>query len=77
MKDQIALAGRAAKDHLYGIDTAGIVFADADDFLIIRANWDNKDLNIKKTAADINIGADSFVFVDVQPSASIAKTSAS
>ena len=38
-----------------------------DDFLIIRANWDNKDLNIKKTAADINIGADSFVFVDDNP----------
>ena len=36
MKDQIALAGRAAKDHLYGINTAGIVFADTDDFLIIR-----------------------------------------
>ena len=38
-----------------------------DDFLIINANWDNKDVNIKKAAADINIGADSFVFVDDNP----------
>ena len=38
-----------------------------DDFAVIKANWDNKDINIKKTAADINIGADSFVFVDDNP----------
>ena len=38
-----------------------------DDFLIIKANWDNKDINIKNTAAEINIGADSFVFVDDNP----------
>ncbi len=38
-----------------------------DDFLIIKANWDNKDINIANTAREINIGADSFVFVDDNP----------
>lgn len=38
-----------------------------DDFLIIKANWDNKDLNIANTAREINIGSDSFVFVDDNP----------
>ena len=38
-----------------------------DDFLIIKANWDNKDINIANTAKEINIGADSFVFVDDNP----------
>ena len=38
-----------------------------DDFLIIKANWDNKDISIANTAKEINIGADSFVFVDDNP----------
>ena len=32
-----------------------------DDFLVIKANWDNKDINIRKTASELNLGADSFV----------------
>mgnify|MGYP003749092273 CR=1 FL=1 len=38
-----------------------------DDFLVIKANWDNKDINIRKTASELNLGADSFVFVDDNP----------
>ena len=38
-----------------------------DDFIIIKANWDNKDINIANTAKEINIGSDSFVFVDDNP----------
>ena len=38
-----------------------------DDFLVIKANWENKDRNIVQTAQEINIGADSFVFVDDNP----------
>ena len=38
-----------------------------DDFLIIKANWDNKDINIAGIAKELNIGADSFVFVDDNP----------
>lgn len=38
-----------------------------DDFLVIKANWENKNTNIANTAAEINIGADSFVFIDDNP----------
>ncbi|MBP5655650.1 MAG: HAD-IIIC family phosphatase [Clostridiales bacterium] len=38
-----------------------------DDFLIIKANWENKNTNIANTAAEINIGADAFVFIDDNP----------
>ena len=38
-----------------------------DDFIIIKANWDNKDRNIANIASELNIGSDSFVFVDDNP----------
>ena len=38
-----------------------------DDFIIIKANWENKDRNIANTAQELNIGSDSFVFVDDNP----------
>ncbi len=38
-----------------------------DDFIIIKANWDNKDRNIANIATELNIGSDSFVFVDDNP----------
>lgn len=38
-----------------------------DDFLIIKANWENKAKNISETAAELDLGADSFVFVDDNP----------
>ena len=38
-----------------------------DDFILIKANWDNKDRNIANIAKELNIGADSFVFVDDNP----------
>lgn len=40
---------------------------DLDDFQVIKANWDNKDLNIKEIASEINIGIDSIVFLDDNP----------
>ena len=39
----------------------------ADDFACIKANWENKDLNMRAIAAQLNLGADSFVFVDDNP----------
>lgn len=39
----------------------------SDDFILIKANWENKDRNILQTAAELNIGADSIVFVDDNP----------
>lgn len=38
-----------------------------DDFLLIKANWENKDRNIAETAAQINILPESIVFVDDNP----------
>lgn len=38
-----------------------------EDFLIIKANWQNKDRNIIEIADEINIGLDSLVFVDDNP----------
>lgn len=38
-----------------------------DDFLIIKANWEPKNINIAAIASQINIGADAIVFVDDNP----------
>ncbi len=38
-----------------------------DDFVIIKANWENKDKNLLDIAADLNIFPDSIVFVDDNP----------
>ncbi|MBE6084543.1 MAG: HAD-IIIC family phosphatase [Selenomonas ruminantium] len=38
-----------------------------EDFLIIKANWENKDKNILEIAQELNIGTDSLVFVDDNP----------
>lgn len=38
-----------------------------DDFIIIKANWENKDRNISETASQLNILPDSIVFVDDNP----------
>ncbi|MCH5324079.1 MAG: HAD-IIIC family phosphatase [Eubacterium sp.] len=38
-----------------------------DDFIIIKANWENKDRNIADIAAGLNIGEDALVFVDDNP----------
>ncbi len=37
------------------------------DFIVIKANWENKDRNIAQTASEINILPESFVFVDDNP----------
>ena len=38
-----------------------------EDFLVIKANWENKDRNITEIAGELNIGTDSLVFVDDNP----------
>jgi FkbH-like protein len=35
-----------------------------DDFIVTKVNWENKDKNIKDIAEELNLGLDSFVFVD-------------
>lgn len=39
----------------------------ADDFAAMAVNWDPKPQNIRKIAADLNLGLDSFVFLDDSP----------
>lgn len=38
-----------------------------EDFLVIKANWNTKDQNLREIAEELNIGLDSFVFVDDNP----------
>lgn len=38
-----------------------------DDFIVIKADWENKDRNLAQTAAQMNLGIDSFVFADDNP----------
>ncbi len=38
-----------------------------DDFTLIKANWNPKDINLKETAAALELGTDAFVFVDDNP----------
>lgn len=38
-----------------------------DDFVIIKANWNQKDINIKETAAELNLLEESLVFIDDNP----------
>lgn len=38
-----------------------------DDFVAIKANWEPKPLNIEHLARELNLGLDSFVFIDDNP----------
>lgn len=38
-----------------------------DDFIVIKANWETKDRNMQAIASELNLGIDSFVFVDDNP----------
>ena len=38
-----------------------------DDFVVFRANWQDKPANVREMAATLNLGIDSFVFVDDNP----------
>ncbi len=38
-----------------------------EDFVVIKANWETKDRNLAMTAAEMDLGVDSFVFADDNP----------
>jgi FkbH-like protein len=38
-----------------------------DDFIVIKANWETKDRNLVATASEMDLGIDSFVFADDNP----------
>lgn len=52
-----AIAGLKKKDNTLKLD----------DFIIIKANWNSKDLNLAEIANELNIGLDSIVFIDDNP----------
>jgi FkbH-like protein len=54
-------------DVLEAIDTNPMMVLRRDDFAVIRANWEPKAENIVKIAEELNLGTDSFVFIDDNP----------
>ncbi len=65
----VMLSVSSKNDHENAI--AGLKHPDSvlspDDFLVIKANWEPKNLNIAAIAKQINIGSDAIVFVDDNP----------
>ncbi|MBR0034864.1 MAG: HAD-IIIC family phosphatase, partial [Synergistaceae bacterium] len=55
--DDIARSGFSHPDSVLSVD----------DFVAFYANWDAKDVNIRRIAQEINIGLDSLVFIDDNP----------
>lgn len=65
----ILLNINSKNDHenaLAGLNNPGSLLK-PDDFIIIKANWENKNKNMIDISEELNIGADSFVFVDDNP----------
>lgn len=50
----------AGLNHIEGI-------LNADEFIVIKANWENKDTNISQIANELNLSSDSIVFIDDNP----------
>ena len=65
----VLLAVNSKNDHENAV--AGLNHPDGvlkpDDFVAIKANWENKDGNMRAIAAELNLGTDSFVFIDDNP----------
>ena len=55
--EENALAGLARPDSVLK----------ADDFIVIKANWNPKDRNLVEIANELNIGSDAMVFIDDNP----------
>lgn len=54
------------EDALMGLNHPSSVLKE-DDFILIKANWENKNHNISAIAQELNIGEDSLVFIDDNP----------
>lgn len=55
------------EDALGGINNHPDMILREKDFVAIKANWDPKPLNIEELSKELNIGLDSFVFIDDNP----------
>lgn len=56
-----------SEDALAGINEHPDMVLREKDFVAIKANWDPKPVNIEKLAKELNLGLDSFVFIDDNP----------
>ena len=54
------------EDAIEGLNHSSSILKE-EDFIIIKANWDDKSQNIKVIANELNIGEDSLVFIDDNP----------
>ena len=55
------------EDAMDGINNHPDMILHAKDFVAIKANWEPKPVNIGELAKELNIGLDSFVFIDDNP----------
>ena len=69
----VALSKNNAEDAEAGLSR--LEDLSADDFVAIRANWREKAENLVEVAKELNLGVDSFVFVDDNPAERLAMLS--
>ena len=55
------------EDALDGINNHPDMVLRSDDFVAIKANWEPKPVNIEALSKELNLGLDSFVFIDDNP----------
>jgi len=55
------------EDALAGINNHPDMLLRENDFVAIKANWEPKPINIEQLAKELNLGLDSFVFIDDNP----------
>ena len=71
LKNQGVLLVMLSKNNLNDVEEAFEALSDMplslDDFTVIKANWQEKFENIRDVAQELNLGLDSFVFMDDQP----------
>ena len=71
LKDQgflLAIASKNDKDLvLYALDNHPEMILRSKDFVSIYANWNNKSDNIMSISNELNLGLDSFIFIDDNP----------
>ena len=71
LKEQGAILAVVSKnnkeDAMEGINNHPDMILREKDFVAIKANWEPKPVNIKELAEELNLGLDSFVFIDDNP----------
>ena len=63
----LALLSKNNPDAITAFKTHPGMVLKEDDFVAIRINWEPKPLNVRSMAEELNLGIDSFVFIDDSP----------